>query len=74
MDVLGYQLGVYHIPCHVTAGGCTCLCREGPMSGEAALPGVSSACHICIYLKLSWWSLVSGMPLVGLAYYYLGLD
>lgn len=44
------------------------------MSGEAALPGVSSICHICIYLKLSWWSSVSGMPLVGLAYYYLGLD
>lgn len=74
MDVLGYQLCVYLIPCRVTAGGRTRLCTEGPMNGEAALPGVSSACHICIYLKLSWWSSVSGMPLVGLAYYYLGLD
>lgn len=74
MSVQGYQLCVYLIPCRVTARGRTRLCREGPMSGEAALPGVSSACHICIYLKLSWWSSVSGMPRVGLAYYYLGLD
>lgn len=40
------------------------------MSGEAALLGVS-VCHICIYLKLSWWSSVSGMPIVGLAQDFL---
>lgn len=41
------------------------------MSGEAAFLGVFSVCHICIYLRLSWWSSVSGMPIVGLAHDYL---
>lgn len=65
------QLGVHPVLCHVTAGGHTRLYREGPVSGEAALLGVSSVCHICIYLELSWWSSVSGMPIVGLAQDYL---
>ena len=41
--------------------------------GEAALLG-SPACHICTYLKLGWWSSLSGMPIVGLAAYDICTD
>lgn len=41
--------------------------------GEAALPG-SPACHICTYLKLGWWSALSGMPVSGLASYDICID
>lgn len=58
------------LPTLVAAGGGrTRLCRGGPVSGGANLLGVSAACHICINLKLSWWSSVSGMSVVGLAHY-----
>lgn len=40
---------------------------------EAALLG-TPACHICTYLKLGWWSSLSGMPIAGLAAYNICID
>ena len=41
--------------------------------GEAAILE-SLACHICTYLKLGWWSSLSGMPIAGLAAYDICID
>lgn len=49
------------------------LNREEVRGGEAALLR-SPACHICTYLKLGWWSSLSGMPIAGLAAYDICID
>lgn len=53
---------------------CASACSRREVRGrKAALPG-SPACHICTYLKLGWWSVLSGMPIAGLASYDICID
>lgn len=52
---------------------CTSLRPEGGAGQRGGSPW-SRACHICTYLNLGWWSVLSGMPIAGLDFCDICID
>lgn len=48
--------------------------RAGRAVRAERRPSGVSACHICTYLRLCWWSALFGMPIAGLASYDICID
>lgn len=62
-------------PCELRGGPrrCALACVGRAVRAERR-PRRSPACHICTYLKLGWWSEISGMPIADLASYGICID